>query len=111
MTYPDDEGKSIGINSFFEPFYHRYGHNTSSDLFQKNRYYEPIDEIGSTYLCGKVENKKNCYIQATEFSPENTLETNNEKNQKKHKGRKQLKQLPKRSPSKRRKGVYSEKEL
>jgi hypothetical protein len=61
VSYPDKDGKSIGVNSFFEPFYLRFGYNTTSEIFQTNRYYEPIDQRQSTHLCGE---EKDCYVHA-----------------------------------------------
>jgi hypothetical protein len=68
VSHPDEEGKSIGINSFFEPFYHRYRFNTTSELFQKNRYYEPIEKRGSTDLCRATEEGEGAEGQSSSFS-------------------------------------------
>lgn len=60
VSEPDEEGKSIGLNKFFEPYYHRYGMITTSNIFQRNRYYAHIYDMNIANVCAR-RSRQVCY--------------------------------------------------
>ena len=54
----DAEGKNIGINTFFEPWYNRLAYNTTLNFFQRNRFYSHLQELGSARPC---DSKRVCF--------------------------------------------------
>ena len=53
-SYADsDLGKTIALNYFFEPFYHRPGYKCRSPLLIKNRYYSHLRDLELARPCGK----------------------------------------------------------
>lgn len=59
----DDEGKSIGVNIFFEPFYKKPGYMTLLNSFVRNRYYSHISDIKSVRPCRK---RSVCFVESSE---------------------------------------------
>ncbi len=65
-SFMDDEGKSIGVNVFFEPMYKKPGYRTLENSFLLNRYYSHLYELNIATVCaksqvcfkGKVKSKK-----------------------------------------------------
>ena len=64
----DDEGKSIGVNIFFEPFYKKPGYMTLLNSFVRNRYYSHISDIKSVRPCRK---RSVCFVESIEEIPIN----------------------------------------
>ena len=44
---PDSEGKTIGINIFYESLYHTPGYNVTSPMFMQRRYYQHLKTTSS----------------------------------------------------------------
>ena len=42
VSVPDDEGKTIGVNFFYEPLWNHYQYNTTSNIGVMNRYYNYV---------------------------------------------------------------------
>eukprot|EP01041_Mallomonas_annulata_P000659 gene659-1271_t len=53
ISHNDEKGKSIGVNYFYEPFFHRPLYKAKSPLMQYNRYYSHISELKTVSLCDK----------------------------------------------------------
>ena len=58
-SYDDNLGMNIGINTFFEEFYHRPQFNSLIPNLQLNRYYSHIKELKIVKPCN---NKYICFI-------------------------------------------------
>ena len=52
-SYDDEYGKSIGVNYFFEPYYHRPGYLSNHPNMQFNRHYSHIADLKSVNVCSK----------------------------------------------------------
>ena len=63
-SYDDPDGKSIGVNYFYEPYYHRPGYECTHPNMQFNRHYSHVahsssgdlnnvDLCASKYICFK----------------------------------------------------------
>jgi hypothetical protein len=70
----DQEGKSIGVNMFFEPFYKKAGYLTLSKSFLKNRYYSHLYDTGSVEVC---TSNKICFTRPSERSQNNNNKNKN----------------------------------
>ena len=65
MSTPDDEGKSIGSNMFFEPFYNRPGFDTLAPSLAYNRYYAHLQTMKTAKPCSK---RKVCWTDSSTYS-------------------------------------------
>ncbi len=82
-TQDDYEGKSIGLNYFFVPYYHQPGYLTKSIKFIYNRYYSHLRELNTAYPCSK---QNICFRSST-----TTSTSTKDKKKKSKKGKKQRK--------------------
>jgi len=68
---PDHEGKSIGVNKFFEPFYNRLGFKTTTNRLQRNRYYAHLYPEGNVMPCSEDDV---CFLSDGLLDPETDKE-------------------------------------
>ena len=50
-SHDDAHGKSVGVNYFYEPFYHRPGYRSVPPYMQRNRYYSHLTTLRSAVPC------------------------------------------------------------
>lgn len=88
----DEEGKNIGINIFYEPFYKKPGYLTLMKKFVRNRYYSHLHDLEFARPCGS---DKICFSRRGSAKEASTQELRYNRQGDRKKRRRRMKQKSK----------------